>query len=48
MEAQKIFKQEAPWVTIAHSQAYKAMTKNVQGYKLSPFGTEKFTKIDLK
>lgn len=47
-EAQKVFKKEAPWVTIAHSVVYKAMAKNVVGYQISPFGTDTFHTIDLK
>lgn len=47
-EAQQIFKREAPWVTIAHSTVFRAMTDRVQGYRLNPFGTESFFEVDLK
>src|SRR3712207_7804996 len=30
-QAQVVFKEEAPWVTIAHSVVYKPMRKNVVG-----------------
>ncbi len=46
-EAQKIFKQEAPWVTLAHATVYRALRKEVKGYQLSPFGTENFYNVDL-
>ena len=32
-KAQEIFHQENPWVPIAHSTAYRAMSKNVFNYK---------------
>jgi dipeptide transport system substrate-binding protein len=47
-EAQQIFKREAPWVTLAHSTVFRAMTDRVQGYRLNPFGTESFFEVDLK
>ncbi len=47
-QAQLIFKKEAPWVTLAHATVFKAMSKKVVGYKLSPFGTESFYEVDLK
>ncbi|MCB0366854.1 MAG: ABC transporter substrate-binding protein [Bdellovibrionaceae bacterium] len=47
-KAQMIFKQEAPWVTVAHSTVFRAMSSSVKGYKLSPFGTESFYEVDLK
>ena len=47
-QAQKVFKKEVPWGTLAHATVFKAMSKKVTGYKLSPFGTEDFAKIDLK
>ena len=47
-KAQVIFKQEAPWVTLAHARVYRAMSKNVVGYQIHPFGTEQFEAVDLK
>jgi dipeptide transport system substrate-binding protein len=47
-QAQMIFKQEAPWVTLAHATVFKAMSANVKGYLISPFGTEDFSQIELK
>lgn len=48
VEAQKIFKTEAPWVTLAHAKVFRAMDKKVQGFKMSPFGTDNFYGVDLK
>jgi len=47
-KAQTIFKAEAPWVTLAHARVYRAMSKNVTGYQIHPFGTEQFEAVDLK
>ena len=46
--AQKVFKRETPWVPLAHSKVYRAMSKNVIGYKIDPFGGDYFDKVDLK
>jgi dipeptide transport system substrate-binding protein len=40
MDAQKIFKEDAPWVTIAHSTVFRAMAKNIKGYKIHPLGQD--------
>jgi len=47
-QAQKTFKDQAPWVTIAHSIVYRSMRKNVKGYKIDPFGADIFYGVDLK
>ena len=47
-EAQVVFKEEAPWVTIAHSVVFMPMRKEVVGYKVSPLGHHAFTNVDLK
>ena len=46
-EAQIIFKQEAPWATIAHSIVFMPMYKNVQGYIMDPLGSHRFDGVDL-
>jgi dipeptide transport system substrate-binding protein len=48
LDAQIAFKSQAPWVTLAHSKVFRAMTKNVSGYKMSPLGTDTFYGVDLK
>ena len=47
-EAQVIFKQQAPWFTIAHSVQLKPVRKEVIGFKLSPFGRHTFYGVDMK
>ena len=48
MRAQEIVKKEAPWVTLAHSTTYRAMSKKVVGYKIEPLGNDTFYGVDLK
>ena len=47
-EAQKIFKEQAPWVTIAHSVVFEPMRKEVINYKIDPLGCHMFYGVDLK
>jgi dipeptide transport system substrate-binding protein len=47
-KAQVIAKDQAPWITIAHSTVYRAMRNNVTGYKIDPFGGDVFYEVDLK
>jgi dipeptide transport system substrate-binding protein len=44
---QEIFKEEAPWFTIAHSVVYEPVRKEVVGWKISPFGRHEFYGVDL-
>ncbi len=46
--AQEIFKEQAPWVTLAHSKVFRAMSKNVKGYIIDPLGGDIFKRIELK
>jgi dipeptide transport system substrate-binding protein len=47
-EAQVIFKEQAPWVTIAHSLVFEPVRKEVIGYKIDPFGKHIFYGVDIK
>jgi dipeptide transport system substrate-binding protein len=47
-KAQVIFKEEAPWFTIAHAVQNAPVRKEVQNYKLSPFGQHEFFGVDLQ
>jgi dipeptide transport system substrate-binding protein len=47
-QAQLVFKREAPWATIAHSVVFKPMRKEVQDFKISPFGQHVFYGVDIK
>jgi dipeptide transport system substrate-binding protein len=48
MQAQVIFKEQAPWFTIAHAVQLKPVRKEVVDFKLSPFGRHNFYGVDLK
>ena len=47
-KAQLIFKEEAPWVTLAHARVFRAMSNKVVGYKIEPLGTDVFYEVDLE
>lgn len=47
-QAQVIFKQQAPWFTIAHAVQLKPIRKEVIDFKLSPFGRHNFYGVDIK
>lgn len=47
-KAQVIFKEQSPWVTLAHAKVYRAMSNNVTGYSIHPFGGDLFEKVDIK
>ena len=46
-EAQVIFKDQMPWITLDHSTVYMPMSKKVTGYKLDPFGLHTFENVDI-
>lgn len=47
-KAQVIFKDQVPWVTVAHAQVFRAMSSQVSGYSIHPFGGDLFEKVDIK
>ena len=47
-QAQVIFKEQTPWVTIAHSVVFEPVRKEVVDYKIDPFGGHLFYGVDLK
>ncbi len=47
-QAQVIMHEEAPFILVAHSVVYLPMSKNVTGFKMSPFGRMQFDTVDLK
>ncbi len=47
-QAQIVFKQQAPWATIAHSVVFEPTSKNVVNYKIDPMGGHIFYGVDLK
>ncbi len=47
MEAQEIFKDQAPWVTIAHSVVFEPVRPEVVDYRIDPFGGHIFYGVSL-
>ena len=47
-KAQVIFKQQAPWATIAHSVVFMTMRPEVEGYVVHPLGGHIFDQVGLK
>jgi dipeptide transport system substrate-binding protein len=47
-DAQVVFKEQAPWFTIAHAVTLKPVRKEVIDFKLSPFGRHTFYGVDIK
>jgi len=47
-QAQVVFKEQAPWFTIAHAVQLKPVRKEVIDFKLSPFGRHTFYGVDIK
>ncbi len=47
-QAQVVFKEQAPWFTIAHAVQTKPVRKEVIDFKLSPFGRHTFYGVDIK
>lgn len=47
-KAQVIFKEQAPWFTIAHAVQIKPVRNEVIDFKLSPFGRHSFYGVDVK
>ena len=46
-QAQVIFKEEAPWITVAHSVRFDPVRKEVQGYKMDATSHHYFNTTDL-
>jgi dipeptide transport system substrate-binding protein len=47
-QAQMVFKEQAPWFTVAHAVQLKPVRKDVVDFKLSPFGRHTFYGVDIK
>ncbi len=47
-QAQIVFKEQAPWATIAHSVVFKPIRKEVVDFRIDPFGGHIFYGVDLK
>nr|WP_325248976.1 ABC transporter substrate-binding protein [Amylibacter sp.] len=46
-QAQVVFKDQAPWATIAHSVVYMTMRPEVEGYVVHPLGSHIFNEVGL-
>ncbi|SFE28896.1 ABC transporter substrate-binding protein [Roseivivax sediminis] len=46
-EAQVVFKEQAPWATIAHSVVFEPVRPEVENYKIDPFGGHIFYGVGL-
>ena len=47
-EAQEVFKEDVPWVTLAHSIVFQVVRQDVQGYKLNPFDVVELKDVRVK
>jgi dipeptide transport system substrate-binding protein len=47
-KAEHIFKEQAPWVTIAHAKVFRVMDKKVKNFKIDPFGYDYFDQVELE
>lgn len=47
-KAQSIFSQQKPWFPIAYAKQNKVIRSNVVGYKIDPFGHDKFEGVSIK
>nr|WP_288359479.1 ABC transporter substrate-binding protein [uncultured Pseudomonas sp.] len=47
-DAQTIIQQQALWLPLAHPTAYALTRKGVEGYSVSPFGRQDFSRVSLK
>ena len=47
-EAQVIFNQDQPWISMAHTRMFTAMRNNVEGYHISPLTTNNFATTQVK
>ncbi|WP_305849900.1 MULTISPECIES: ABC transporter substrate-binding protein [unclassified Stappia] len=46
-QAQVVFKEQAPWATIAHSVVFMPMSAKVSGYVMDPLGGHWFDGVDI-
>ena len=46
-QALAIFHQQAPWIALAHPKQFVALRKGVEGFVLSPMGSNNFARVKL-
>jgi dipeptide transport system substrate-binding protein len=47
-QAQQIFKDQVPFTPIAHSTVYQPLARNVEGFRIDPYGPTLFLGVSLK
>ena len=47
-QAQVVFKEEAPWFTVAHSVVFQPVRNEVKDWKIDPFGGNVFYGVDIE
>jgi len=47
-QAQAQIQQQALWLPLAHPTAFALTRKNIDGYQVSPFGRQDYSKVSLK
>jgi len=47
-QAQLVFKQQAPWLTIAHQIVEQPVSKKVKNFRIDPFGGYLFEDVDIE
>jgi dipeptide transport system substrate-binding protein len=47
-QAQAQIQQQALWLPLAHPTAFALARKSVEGYQVSPFGRQDFSKVSVK
>jgi dipeptide transport system substrate-binding protein len=47
-QAQEIFNERVPWIPLAHSVIFRAMSTKVDGYKIDPLGGDIFKEVKLQ
>lgn len=47
-QAQRMFREKAPWLLIAHSTVFAVMSDKVKGYLINPVGARRFDGVDLE
>ncbi len=46
-QALAIFHEQAPWIALAHPKQFAALRKGVEGFELSPLGSNNFAKVKV-
>jgi len=46
-QALAIFHEQAPWIALAHPKQFAALRKGVEGFVLSPMGSNNFSKVNV-